>query len=159
LGAADFLWAALSAVLKKNRRMLLKIHTIIEKIDLISIEDLAKLFDLERSSYEVQLSEVQPNRRMIFAENLEPHLTKEYPSVIKTAAALNCSPAKLSQRLSFRPIVPKSVEVYRNKQKNKHRVRIRLKADSEILFYPVMTQFCVLGRYCLCSTNLSNNGH
>jgi hypothetical protein len=67
LGAAYFLWAALSAVLKKNRRMLLKIHTIIEKIDLISIEDLAKLFDLERSSYEVQLSEVQPNRRMILA--------------------------------------------------------------------------------------------
>jgi len=76
--------------------MLLKIHTIIEKIDLISIEDLAKLFDLERSSYEVQLSEVQPNRRMIFAENfIEPHLTKEYPSVIKTAAALNCSPGTI----------------------------------------------------------------
>ena len=71
--------------------------------DLISIKELDQLFIKERPSYRaqfprasssrVQFSENQPNRKLILAENLkEPHLTKEYPSAIKAAAALSCSP-------------------------------------------------------------------
>jgi hypothetical protein len=68
---------------------------------LLSVDALAKMIEESRSSYrseyqKFQSSEAQPNRRIILASNVvTPDLTKEYPSVIKTAAAFNCSPGTI----------------------------------------------------------------